>query len=299
MTSRRLELVPRGGARAVAASPPSAAAHHAIPDAGRGELAVSHGADGRSRATRVYATSPLRMLTPVNHGHAAWVYMSSYGGGLVDGDRVSLDVTVERGATAFLSTQASTKVYRSRDGTASRLEALVADDALLVFAPDPVVCFAGARYRQWQRITLAPHGSLVLVDWVTSGRRAAGERWQFEEYTAHTEVDAAGRLACYDTLSLHAAHGPLGARLGRFDVLALVVLAGERIDAHARAVAARVAETPVVRRAEVVMSAAPLRTGGCAVRIAGPSVEQVGRIIERVLEFVPPLLGDNPWARKW
>ena len=299
MTSRRLELVPRGGARAVAASPPAATALHAIPDAGRGEVAVSRGADGYSRATRVYATSPLRMLTPVNHGHAAWVYMSSYGGGLVDRDRVSLDVRVERGATAFLSTQASTKVYRSHEGTASRLEALVADDALLVFAPDPVVCFAGARYRQWQRITLAPRGNLVLVDWVTSGRRAAGERWQFEEYSAHTEVDAAGRRAFYDTLSLHAAHGPLGARLGRFDVVALVVLAGERLDAQARLVAARVDETPVVRRAEVVMSAAPLRTGGCAVRIAGPSVEQVGRIIERVLEFVPPLLGDNPWARKW
>ena len=31
---------------------------------------------------------PLRLLTPANHGHAAWVYTSSYGGGLVDGDRV-------------------------------------------------------------------------------------------------------------------------------------------------------------------------------------------------------------------
>jgi urease accessory protein len=298
VTTRRLELVPRGG-RAAAASPPADTARHAIPGAGRGDVVVSRGADGRSRATRVYATSPLRMLTPVNHGDAAWVYLSSYGGGLVDGDRVSLDVSVEPGATAFLSTQASTKVYRSQHGTASRLEAHVADDALLVFAPDPVVCFAGARYRQWQRITLEPRGSLVLVDWVTSGRRAAGERWQFDEYTAHTEVDAAGRRAVYDTLSLQAAHGPLDARLGRFDVLALVVIAGERLDAHARLVAARVEQTPVVRRAEVVMSAAPLRTGGCAVRIAGPSAEQVGRIIERVLEFVPPLLGDNPWARKW
>ena len=299
MTNRRLELVPRGGPRPAAVSPTADTALQAVSGAGRGELAVSRGADGRSRATRVYATSPLRMLTPVNHGHAAWVYMSSYGGGLVDGDRVSLDVSVERGATAFLSTQASTKVYRSQHGTASRLDAHLADDALLVFAPDPVVCFAGARYRQWQRITLEPRGSLVLVDWVTSGRRAAGERWQFEEYTAHTEVAAAGRCGLYDTLSLRAAHGPLDARLGRFDVLALVVIAGERLDAQARLVAARVEQTPVVRRAEAVMSAAPLRTGGCAVRIAGPSVEQVGRIIERVLEFLPPLLGDNPWARKW
>src|SRR5687768_3060300 len=34
------------------------------------------------------AHSPLRLLTPRNHGHAAWVYTSSLGGGLVDGDHL-------------------------------------------------------------------------------------------------------------------------------------------------------------------------------------------------------------------
>jgi urease accessory protein len=269
------------------------------PRAGRGDIAVAFGADGRSRASRLYATSPLRLLTPANHGHAAWLYASSYGGGLVDGDRVSLDVTVERGASAFLSTQASTKIYRSSTGTESRLQADVADDATLVLAPDPVVCFAGARYTQRQRVALAPGGSLVLVDWVTSGRRAAGERWQFEEYLAHTEVEIGGRRVLHDTLSLRAAHGPLDVRLGRFDVLALVVLAGARLEAEARAALARVDKAPLMRRAGILMSAAPLRAGGCAVRIAGLSVEQVGGVIERVLDFVPPLLGDNPWLRKW
>lgn len=257
------------------------------------------GADGRSRVATAYATSPLRLLTPVNHGQAAWIYASSYGGGLVDGDAVSMDITVGAGASAFVSTQASTKVYRSPRGTASRLQARVEPSAVLVFAPDPVVCFAGARYRQHQVISLDPTSGLVLVDWVTSGRRAAGERWLFDEYIAHTAIEVGGRRALHDTLSLCADHGELQVRLGRFDVLALVVLAGAVFDASASAVLARMEQTPVVRRASLVMSAAPLRTGGCAVRIAGSSVEQVGAVVERVLADVPVLLGDNPWSRKW
>jgi urease accessory protein len=81
--------------------------------AGQGVLRVVR-THGRSVASHVYATSPLRLLTPANHGHAAWVFLSSLGGGLVDGDRLALAVSVEKGAAAYLSTQASTRVYKSR-----------------------------------------------------------------------------------------------------------------------------------------------------------------------------------------
>src|SRR5262245_60409912 len=66
---------------------------------GRAFLAVTR-RDRRSVVTRAFARSPLRLLTPANHGHAAWVYTSSYGGGLVDGDRLAVDVEVKPGAAA-------------------------------------------------------------------------------------------------------------------------------------------------------------------------------------------------------
>jgi urease accessory protein len=292
---RSPELVIVGGRTPAGVAP--AAASQTAP--GGGDIEVRRGPDGRSRVTRAYATSPLRLLTPRNHGRAAWIYTSSYGGGLVDGDVVAMDVAVGDGAATFVSTQASTKVYRSFRGTESRLRARVGRGGLLIVAPDPVVCFAGARYRQSQTVQLEPDAGLVLVDWVTSGRREAGERWRFEEYVAHTEIEADGRRALYDTVSLRAAHGELESRLGRFDVLALVVMAGGVLVEPARTVIERVEQTPLVRRGDLLMSAAPLRTGGGVVRIAGRSVEQVGRVIERVLDVVPALLGDNPWSRKW
>jgi urease accessory protein len=324
----------------------------------------------RSRVSAAYAASPLRLLTPANHGHAAWVYTSSYGGGLVDGDAIVLDVDVGAGASAFVSTQASTKVYKSPRGTSSELRARVGEDGLLVVAPDPVVCFAASRYRQVQRFDLAPGAALVAVDWMSSGRRASGERWVFDAYDARLSVRLDGQLLVHDRLRLTAEDGALAARMGRFEVLAILVIAGNaeraanteraegaehagstgRADSKqcsdrtecagrgesvgavvqraAAALVSRIGARPVDRRADLLLAATPLAAAatpplattspaappraatplaetppgvgsGCVVRIAGVSVEQVGRTLRDCLDFVPALLGDDPWTRKW
>src|SRR5260370_22326962 len=105
----------------------------------------------RSIVSRAYATSPLKLLTPGNHGRAAWIYPSSHGGALVDGDQIVLEIDIGEDAAAFVSTQASTKVYRSPHGTSAEMRARIEPDGLLVVAPAPVVCFARSRYRQTQR----------------------------------------------------------------------------------------------------------------------------------------------------
>ena len=51
---------------------------------------------GQSRVTRAFAASPLRLLTPRNHGPASWIFTSTFGGGLVGGDAVFLEVDVDR-----------------------------------------------------------------------------------------------------------------------------------------------------------------------------------------------------------
>jgi urease accessory protein len=200
-------------------------AGHGASTPGVGRLIVTR-SGGRSLVHGAYATSPLRLLTPGNHGRAAWIFTSSYGGGLVDGDRIRLDVEVGEGAGAFLSTQASTKVYRSPRGTESTMAASVAAEGLLVVVPDPVVCFSRARYRQEQRFDLAESATLVAVDWLSSGRRAFGERWMFDEYEARLVVRKAGRLLVHDAMALRARDGGLAERLGRFEVLAVVTVVG-------------------------------------------------------------------------
>ena len=266
---------------------------------GRGSLEVIARPDGRSVVSRAYATSPLRLLTPENHGRAAWVYTSSYGGGLVDGDCVELDIEVGAGAAAYVSTQASTKVYRSERGAATDVRAAVAAGGLLILMPDPVVCFAASRYAQTQRFEVAGGANLIVVDWLSSGRAASGERWQFDEYVSRLRVDVDGTLVVHDTLALRAADGDLTRRLGRFDVLALVLVLGSDLRGIASGMVEQVGQLPVTRRHDLIVGAAPIGDGGCLLRVAGRSVEQVGRVIREYLAIVPSMLGDDPWARKW
>ena len=272
------------------------------PSAGRrpgsGRFAVER-ARGRSVVRRVYAASPLRLLTPRNHGHAAWIYTSSYGGGLVDGDDISVRASVGAGAAAFLSTQSATKVYRSPRGTRVALDADVREGGLLVVAPDAVICFAGSRYRQTQRLSIAGGGALVLLDCVTSGRRESGERWVFEEYVSRTTIRVDGRLVVHDALALRAGDGRLSERFGQYDVLAVAVLIGPALDAEAGRLHARVRAEPVQRGGERLVACAALDGGGCVLRIAGRTLEAVDGTVRDWLDFVPRLLGDSPWARKW
>lgn len=264
--------------------------------AGHGTLAFAIRA-GRTFVRSARAESPLKLVLPKNHGHAAWVTTATFGGGLVDGDHIDLDVDVGQGAAALLGTQASTKVYRCPSAACGqRLRARVGEGALLAVVPDPVACFAQARYEQHTHVVLGDGASVILLDALTSGRAARGERWDFHRYASRTTVEREGSLLLDDPLVLDPAHGDLHARMGRFDAFATLILAGPRI---APLLDAARALPPPARRAALVMSASPLGDDGLLVRIAGERVEDVTRAARARLEGLSSLLGDDPFARKW
>jgi urease accessory protein len=115
-------------------------------------------------------------------------------------------------------------------------------------------------------------GSIVLMDWMTAGRRASGERWVFDRYASRLTIRYDGRVVFHDALLLSPSEGPLAERMGRFDCVCLIVLVGVALRVHA--------------------------ASACK-DMAGMSVEDVGRAARTWLHFVPGLLGDDPWARKW
>jgi urease accessory protein len=277
-------------------------------EAGAGDLQFTNvgsrvrpgfGDQGVTVLTRASATSPLKLLNPRNAGASAWVYAATYGGGLVGGDSLSIRVEVGHRASALVATQASTKVYRSDRGATQRLHARVDDDSLLVLLPDPVTCFAGSRYTQEQHIDMQPSANLVLVDWLTAGRVGSGERWQFDAYQSQLRVWRGAHLVLHDGLSLLPADGDLPSRMDRFNCLATAVLLGPALKTTAARLAGSVGSAAVPRRADLLLSAAPLGEDGVLLRLAGVSVEQVGATLQQHLGIVSALLGDDPWACRW
>jgi urease accessory protein len=271
------------------------------PRSGQAQLHVASLA-GHSTVVRCSASNPLRLLAPRSRGPSIWAYTSSFGGGLIAGDQTRLDVKVDRAARCFLTTQASTKIYRNPRSLpcSHELGALIADDALLVLAPDPVQCFAASSYEQRQHFELAARANLVLVDWMSGGRSARGEQWSFNRYLSRNEVHRNGELVWLDSLLLDSQETEIRGRFrtGGFNCLATVVLIGEMLATPASQIVDWVNAQPITPEAQLVYAASPLREG-VMLRIAGPGPQLVGQEIYRHLSFVRDLLADDPWARKW
>ena len=267
---------------------------------GHGSLAVEKVA-GQSAVVEAWCASPLKLLMPRPRGPSVWAYMSSFGGGLVAGDQTSVNLRVGAGARCFLTTQASTKIYRNpaRRPCGHELSVRLEDHALLVLAPDPVQSFADSSYDQRQYFDLHPGAGLVLLDWFCSGRAARGERWNFHRLRSRNDVSIGGARSLLDSLLLDPVPGPLTAahRLGRCNCVAMIAVLGQSLRNQAQELLENVQNLPVTRRAPLVVAAGAVR-GGMLLRAAGEHFEDVARFVYQSLGFVSGLLHDDPWIRK-
>ncbi len=203
---------PGGGPGTTAADRPShpafaAYAEESIPQApvgapgkdGRLELrfvaagAEPHGPDdepGATRLVRDHATVPFHVSGTLGHdphSRAETVHVQSPTGGIAQGDRLDVTVTVGPGAVAAVSTGSATKVQSmNRNYAAERTRLSVGPGAHLDYVPQPTILHADARFRRETTLAVAPGGSAVLSSVVVPGRLARGERFAFDRYLART-----------------------------------------------------------------------------------------------------------------
>ncbi|CAK9170991.1 unnamed protein product [Ilex paraguariensis] len=192
---------------------------------------------GRSTVTQCFAKYPLKLIIPRKVGtsqtDAVWIYTLTYGGGIVSGDTISCGITIGDGCTTVLTTQASTKVYKSVGSKCSEqvLEARIGSDALLVLIPDPVTCFSTAKYSQKQVFRVMSDSSLLIVDWITSGRHESGEKWDFGFYksTNHIFLEGDKPLFLDTTLLEQGSTATVAERMQDYQVIAMVILLGPKL----------------------------------------------------------------------
>jgi len=168
---------------------------------GTAQLACS-AKSGQTRLTQLYQHEPLRVLFPeVAKEEPLTATILTTSGGLVGGDYLDIDVSVEAGASVLVTTQAAEKVYRSvgRDCCLDiRLD--VDNDCWLEWLPQETILFDGARMRRLTRISLKPYARLLAGDILVFGRTARGEKLTHGLIRDVWEVRRAERLLWADAL---------------------------------------------------------------------------------------------------
>lgn len=104
------------------------------------------------------------------------VYLLHPPGGLVGGDELRLDLRVERGARALITTPAAGKAYRTRGPVARQTQALtVLEGAALEWLPQETIVYAGAEVELSTGVDLAAGGTFFGAETICFGLPARGE----------------------------------------------------------------------------------------------------------------------------
>jgi len=148
------------------------------------------------------------------------VHLNNVSGGVLGGDRLALDVEVQAGAAAQITTTGATRLYRHRAGAGDseqRATFSVGDAALLEYLPDAVIPYAGSRHLQRTEIRLGRGSTLFWWEILAPGRMAAGERFKFERLRVHTEVYAGVRPVLRENYRLEPQQKDLSATARMFE----------------------------------------------------------------------------------
>ena len=178
----------------------------------------------------VAQTPPLRMIRAFALADGgALVHLHNVSGGVLGGDDLRVRVEVGADARAQVTTTGATRVYRHRPGLPDAVQQTtfsVGAGGLLEYLPDPLIPYAGARYRQVTRCDLAGDGGLFAWDVVTPGREASGERFAYAALALESVVTVDGVPVAWEKIALPPAAASLAtpAALGGYRSFATLLM---------------------------------------------------------------------------
>lgn len=115
------------------------------------------------------------------------VTMISTSGCLLQGDRQALDIVVEQGACAHVTTQSATKIHMMEANYASQVQHVsVEEDGYLELIPDPIIPHRNARFITDTVIDLHPSATVIYSEILQSGRKHhhQDERFGFDIFSS-------------------------------------------------------------------------------------------------------------------
>jgi len=111
----------------------------------------------------------------------AYLYVVSASGGILQGDRYRIDIAMEKGSKAHITTQGATRIYSMDSNSAMQVvNVTLREGSYLEFIPDQIIPYRNSRF--YQKINLNVHDSATLAysEVLAPGRAAMGESFDYD-----------------------------------------------------------------------------------------------------------------------
>jgi urease accessory protein len=186
----------------------------------------------RTVQTYAEATTPWYALpsSQLDDTGCAYVWLMNTSGGLVGGDRVTMEATVASDCHVVMTTPSATRIYRTLEAPVEQqLHIAVGSNARLEWVPDVTIPFAGSKFRQRLEVDLAAGATAIVWDPMASGRIARAERWAFAEYDNEIRINTAAETSVLERGRIQAEPNRRPTLAGEWDYVATVFVVGEGV----------------------------------------------------------------------
>jgi len=139
----------------------------------------------KTMVTQQYSKAPLLTQKALHYDVAnpsmAYLFLMSSSGGVLQGDRYRIEISIKNKGIANITTQGATRIYKMDSNYATQFVDIDVDDnSYLEFLPDQIIPYKKSRYFQQVQITSGIDSTVVYSEVITPGRVAMGELFDYD-----------------------------------------------------------------------------------------------------------------------
>ena len=111
----------------------------------------------------------------------AYMYIISPSGGILQGDRYRMDISLNNKAYAHITTQGATRLYRMEKNYATQIvNVIVNEDCYFEFVPDQIIPYRDSRFYQKVNLKVHDNATMIYSETIVPGRVARGESFEYD-----------------------------------------------------------------------------------------------------------------------
>ena len=111
----------------------------------------------------------------------AHIQIVSPSGGILQGDRYRMDISLKDNAVAHLTTQGATRLYKMDSNFATQLVNItIGENCYLEFIPDQIIPYRNSRFYQKVSLDVHDNASMIYSEIIVPGRTAMNESFEYD-----------------------------------------------------------------------------------------------------------------------